>query len=174
MQQKTRKLLVLILNSVLCAHWSKWLWKDHFPSSPGTREEAPTHSPHPCNSLILRYQVGISSEQSLLCHVTLPLSSLPPCPIGALAKERKKKTWLGSSSSFAVFSQISCYLNEEALYRLNLLCSAFWADSFPFFSCHEKAFWGSGVLPLSGMEVEQCSSSGQAQGYRIAQLLTPQ
>lgn len=96
-----------------------------------------------CNSLILRHQVGIGSGQSLLCHATLLLSSLPPCPIGALAKERKP-VWVGSSSCGFFFfppSQVSSYLNE-LLCLLNLLCLALQAEGFPFFSCHEKTSRG--------------------------------
>lgn len=33
--------------------------------------------PLPCSLVILRYQVGISSEQALRGHATLPFSSLP-------------------------------------------------------------------------------------------------
>lgn len=131
-----------------------------------------------CNSLILRHQVGIGSGQSLLCHATLLLSSLPPCPIGALAKERKP-VWVGSSSCGFFFfspSQVSSYLNE-LLCLLNLLCLALQAEGFPFFSCHEKTSrggLGQVYYLFPGTEVGQWSCSGWPERYRIAQPLTTQ
>lgn len=130
-----------------------------------------------CNSLILRHQVGIGSGQSLLCHATLLLSSLPPCPIGALAKERKP-VWVGSSSCVFFFfppprSQVTW-----------MSYSAYWTFCVQLFklkaSLSSPAMRklpggvGAGVLPLPwhgggtmvllrlAWEVQDCSASDHA------------
>ena len=75
-----------------------------------------------------------------------PFPPSPPCPIGALAKERKKPDCVPALLlPFSPRSQVTSMRRLSC--RLNLLCSAFWADSFPFFSCHEKAFPGLKRVP---------------------------
>lgn len=106
----------------------------------------PNPLPPPPQCSILRYQVGISSEQYLLCHATLSLSTLPTMPNRSFGKRKKKPDWVPAlllpfspRSQVTSVRRLSCWLN--------LLCSAFWADSFPFFSCHEKAFPGLKCVP---------------------------
>lgn len=69
----------------------------------------------PCSSIILRYQVGISSEQPLLCYATLSARPRLPTPVPSRSfgkrKKEKKKNLTGFQRSSRLFSQVSCYLN---------------------------------------------------------------
>lgn len=85
MQQNHHQTLALIPNGMLWFRWVNGFERSIFTHllRSGERPQYPR-----LNSVILRYQIGTSSEQSLLCHATLPFSSLLPWPIRALAKER--------------------------------------------------------------------------------------
>lgn len=134
----------------------------------------PNPLPPPLQLSILRYQVGISSEQYLLCRATLSLSTLPTMPNRSFGK-RKKKTWLPSSSSLAFFSQVSGYFNEETLLSTEPPVFSFLSGQLPFLLLPWESFPGAQACPLSpGMAVQPCSSLGQPQGCRIAEPLAPE
>lgn len=125
MQQNHHQTLALIPKGMLWFRWVNGFERSIFTHllRSGERPQYPR-----LNSVILRYQIGTSSEQSLLCHATLPFSSLPPWSIRALAKERGRGVGKKMLTGFQLFSCLFLpglmLLEWGPLCWLNLLCSA--------------------------------------------------